>query len=105
MDISKTKLEGEAKELLDVISWHIGSVQLELDGVMMEFQEKIKEVDEIKAKIRPLKAKLSDSAQIQAAIASRKSRAKYFPEFATKNYMADEAKDKAFLEMIREALK
>ena len=105
MDISKVTLDADHMLLLAQISDAMNDIQSELDSLGDEYQKAIEQLNKVKAKIKPLKEKLSPLSEIQASIASRKSRAKYFPEFATKNYMADEAKDKAFLEMIREALK
>lgn len=99
MDITKTKLEGEAKDLLSLASGKVEAFQAELDKLNLEFQEKAKELEAIKARIRPIKAKLSDAAQIQAGIANRRSRAKYFPEFATRNF--DDSKDKEFFEFVK----
>jgi phage shock protein A len=104
MDISKVVLDDDHSALLAEVSGVMISLQGDLDLLQEEYQAAIDQLNSVKAKIRPIKEKLSPLAEYQASIASRKSRAKYFPEFATKNYRSDTQKDNAFLDMVREAL-
>jgi len=100
--MEKVKLEGDAKELLESVSSRMADIQAEIDEQMLEYEKKANELEAIKAKIRPLRAILSPYGEMQAGIASRKSRTKYFPEFATRNF--DDSKDEEFFNMVRSKL-
>jgi predicted nucleic acid-binding Zn-ribbon protein len=99
MDISKVKLDDEHHALLLEVGNAMIETQRELHALQGEYQEAIEQLNIVKAKIKPLKERLSPLAEMQASIASRKSRVKYFPEFATRNY--DDSKDKEFLEFVK----
>ena len=103
MDIARVVLDKEHAELLEAVSCRMASVQESLNVIMSEYQAKNKELDAIKEKIRPLRRELSPLAEYQSAIASRKSRAKYFPEFATRNF--NDSKDNEFLEFVKAQIK
>lgn len=100
MDISKVILDEDHQVLLDQVSKAMLDIQSELDALQNEYQYAINQLNKVKAKIKPLKAKLSPLAELQASIASRKSRAKFFPEFATRNF--NDSKDLHFLEFVRQ---
>lgn len=102
MDISRVFLDEEHQALLNEVSKSMEEVQLELDLLSSEYEYAINQLNKVKAKIKPLKAKLSPLSELQASITSRKSRAKYFPEFATRNF--DDSKDQLFLEFARQAI-
>ena len=69
---------------------------------MAEYHEAVNKVNEIKSRILPIKVKLSPLAELKSGVASRKSRIKYFPEFATKNF--NDSKDNEYLEYVRDQL-
>ena len=102
MDISRVTLEGEALDLFNQAGAKSALVKTELDSLQDEYKQAIDALNAVKAKIRPLKAELSPLAELQASIASRRSRTKYFPQFATRNF--DDSKDVEFLEFVRQQL-
>lgn len=102
MDISRVTLDGDSQELIDKVGAAMTDCQGELEALSGEYQEALERLNAVKAKIKPIKAKLSPLAELQASIASRKSRVKYFPEFATRNF--DDSKDDEFLEFVRSRL-
>lgn len=93
------RLEGGSKELLEEVSGKMDSIQVLIDQELALYQEKLKELESIKQRIAPLRERMSPLGEFKAAIASRYSRAKYFPEFATRNF--DSSKDEEFLEFVR----
>lgn len=102
MDITRVTLEGESLAVFNEISNAVNDAQCNIDNIQEEYQEAINQVNKVKAKIIPLKQVLSPLVELQASIASRKSRAKYFPEFATRNY--DTSKDEEFLAFVKQHL-
>jgi phage shock protein A len=102
MDISRVVLDHDHQALLDEVSGAMIDVQAKLTALDAEYQDALERLNAVKAKIKPLRAELSPLAEMQASIASRKSRVKYFPEFATRNF--DSSKDKEFLEFVRSRL-
>lgn len=77
-------------------------IQVEIDDNGLEFQKAMDIVNAVKSRIRPLREKLSPLGELKAGLASKKSRAKYFPEFATRNH--DNSKDKEFYKFIEDSL-
>jgi phage shock protein A len=102
MDISRVVLDHDHQALLDEVSGAMIDVQAKLTALDAEYQDALDRLNAVKAKIKPLRAELSPLAEMQASIASRKSRVKYFPEFATRNF--DSSKDEEFLEFVRSRL-
>lgn len=97
--MEKAKIEGDSKELIQLVQKKMNGIQSVIDELMVKYQGKASELEAIKDEIRPLRKQLSPYGEILAALASRKSRAKYFPEFATRNF--DSSKDEQFLEYVR----
>lgn len=99
MDITIVRLDKEHTELIDRINSDMLSIQKDLDSLTCEFQQAMNVISEIKSRITPLKDRLAPLAEMKSGIASRKSRFKYFPEFATRNF--DDSKDDKYLEYVR----
>ena len=102
MNITRVSLTGEYKELLDLAVLAEGKVQVEIDNLQAEYQNALCELAKVKEKILPFKKQLAPISELKAAIASRSSRVKYYPQFATRNF--DESNDQEFLEFVRKQL-
>ena len=102
MDISRVILDTESQALINTVSDRMSECQQGLDDLSGEYQAALEAVNAVKAKIIPLKRRLSPLSELQASIASRKSRAKYFPQFATRNF--DSSRDAEFLEFVNSRL-
>lgn len=73
-------------------------IQIQLDESGLDFQKAMEAVIAIKSRLRPLKEKLSPLGELKAGLVNKKSRAKYFPEFATRNF--DDTKDAEFYNFV-----
>lgn len=102
MNITRVSLTGECKELFDLATLAESSVQVEIDNLQSEYQNALCELAKVKEKILPFKKQLAPISELKAAIASRSSRVKYYPQFATRNF--DESKDQEFLKFAKNEL-
>lgn len=106
MDVRKTILNGVQLSVLRQIEEQESELNSALDALREEQAELTKSLNEIKERIQsqmmPLLAKKVPLAEMKAGIASRISRAKYYPEFATKHF--DDSKDAEFLGFVNKQL-
>lgn len=102
MNITKTILKEEDHALIQLIEQKESELNSALDALREEQASLTEKLNEVKAKMRPLLDKKIPLAEMKAGIASKQSRVKYFPEFATRNF--DSSKDAEFLEFVRQQL-
>lgn len=98
MESEIVRLDSEHSELLELVSLEIETNEESLKPIYIELDRKRAELAELNEKIKPYKQRLSVLGELKAGIASKKSRVKYFPEFATRNY--DNSKDKEFFDYV-----
>ena len=75
------KLNDRQIRLIGLIDKKMEPIQDELDALNAEMQKAMNNVNAIKEKIRPVKAKLSPLGEMKAGVASADSKNKYFPEY------------------------
>lgn len=97
-----TRLTETGQSLLNAIDKKIDPIQEEIDVLMVEYQSTMEPVLALQAIIKEKRALLGPLVEMKAGVASRRSRVKYFPEFATRNH--DDSKDAEYKEFVRSQL-
>lgn len=99
MKVDKTVLEGEQKKLADEIRSQMHNVQGDIDALTVEYQKAMAAIEPLRQQIRDTREKIDPLGELLASVASRRSRVKYFPQFATRHL--DGSKDTEFFEFVR----
>ena len=96
------RLNDKQKELVSKLDFASVPVQAELDALDKEFQAAMAVVNEIKSRIRPMKAKLEPFSEMKAGVCNIHARNKYFPKFLGR--FDDEGKLEAFYSFVESKL-
>lgn len=97
-----TRLNEDQKAVMVKIDAAMDDIQAQLDENGLEFQKAMETVTAIKNRLRPLREKLSPLGEMKAGLASKKARAKYFPEFTTRNF--DDSKNAEYYKFVESKL-